>query len=653
MSERGVAEQLLDEHTARGGTVAGDPIELRPQQTLTPDGTGVVVLLELEALGIERVSTERSVQYIDHNLMQEDHKNADDHVFLRTAAARYGMWFSPAGNGISHVVHQERFGRPGQFLLGADSHTPAAGALGMLALGAGGLDVALAMAGEPVRLRRPEIWAIELVGELRPFVSAKDVALELLRRHGVTGGRGRILEYHGPGLAALSVMDRHVLCNMGTELGAVTSVFPSDEGVDAYLRAQGRPDATRRLVADAGARYDHHERLDLSSIQPLVALPSSPGNVVPVADVAGTPIGQAYLGSSANPGFRDLAVPARIVAASGRRVDPAVSFDVNPPSRRVLRSLIAAGDLLHLVQAGGRLHQTGCNGCVGMGQAPATGVGSIRTTPRNFPGRSGTAADRVFLASPETVVVSALAGRITDPRRFAEEANIDAPVVDEPPVTFDDDGDLVPPLEAGDVEVVRGPNIRPIPELDPLPSSLELPVLLVAGDDVSTDEILPAGTLATAFRANVPASAPFAFQRVDASYSERAERLASTAASSDHVVVGGHNFGQGSAREHAALVPRSLGLRVVVAISIARIYEQNLANFGVLPLVFTDPADHARLHVGAVLSFPDIHADLLGGRRVIGTVDGIEVILEHHLVDRQVDLVRIGGAINLWKQGGG
>ena len=396
--KKNVAQKLIAQHLVSGGMAPGDEIALGIDQSLTQDATGTLVMLELEAMGLERVRTELSAQYVDHNLLQEDHKNPDDHEFLRSACARFGVWYSRPGNGVSHPVHMQVFGKPGKTLVGSDSHTPAAGALGMLSFGAGGLEVALAMAGEPLHLVMPEIWGVRLEGRLPDWVSAKDVILELLRRHGVEGGRHRLIEYHGPGLAELSPMDRHVLANMGTELGATTTVFPSDDEIKRFLASEGRAEDWTEILADPGAGYDVEEVIDLSELEPLIAKPSSPGNVVPVREVEGAEIYQAYIGSSANPGYRDFAVPALMV--EGRAIAENVSFDANPASRQLLETLAAEGLLLHLVRAGARLHQAGCNGCIGMGQAPATGRKSLRTVPRNFPGRSGTKEDSVFLCSP-------------------------------------------------------------------------------------------------------------------------------------------------------------------------------------------------------------------------------------------------------------
>ena len=453
----------------------------------------------------------------------------------------------------------------------------------MLAIGAGGLTVALVLAGEPLYLTMPEIWGVRLVGELQPWVSAKDVILEMLRRHGTDGASGRLIEYHGPGVAALSVWDRHVIAHMGAEMGAVTSLFASDGEVRRYLTRQGRGDDWQHLAADTDAAYDHFSELDLGTVEPLVALPPSPGNVVPVAEVAGAEIHQAYIGSSANPSFRDLAVAAGIVA--GRAVHDRVSFDINPASREALGNLAAAGHVAALLRSGARLHQAGCNGCPGMGQAPAPGRISLRTVPRNFPGRSGTEDDLVYLVSPETAAASALTGVITDPRTLGAAP----PAAGEPDEWVTNHDLLVPPLpeaRARDVRLAKGPNHPALPHFDPLPERLTLPVLLKMGDDVSTDEILPAGPRVMPHWSNVARMSDFAFEGVDRSYPARAR------AAADHAVIAGHNYGQGSSREQAALAPRSLGLRIVIALSYARIHHENLALFGVLPLVFDDPDDY-------------------------------------------------------------
>jgi aconitate hydratase len=637
---RNVAQKLIEDHLAEGEPTPGNEIGLRIDHTLTQDATGTMVMLELEAMGLDRARAELSAQYVDHNLLQTDERNAEDHRFLQSACRRFGLWFSKAGNGVSHPTHMQRFGRPGLTMAGSDSHTCAAGCLGMFAVGVGGVEVALAIAGEPLYLTMPEIWGIELTGELPPWVSAKDVILEMLRRHDVKGGVHRVVEYHGPGLASLSAMDRHVIANMGAELGATTTVFPADDAVRDFLRAEGREDDFTELVADADATYDVTDQIDLSTLEPLVARPTSPGNVVPVREVEGTEISQAMVGSSANPGLRDFAIAAAMV--KGRQTGDAVSFDVNPSSRQIYEDLTRMGATFDLLGAGARLHQTGCLGCIGMGQAPAKGTNSLRTMPRNFPGRSGTPEDSVYLASPETAAASALTGALTDPRRWAAENGVDHPVLDLPARHSVNTSMLTPPLdadEAAGVELVKGPNISSLPDFDGLPDRLEVPVALKVGDNLSTDEISPAGAAALPFRSNVPELAAFTFRPVDPSYAERASDLA------DHAVVGGDNYGQGSSREHAAITPRYLGLRVVVARSYARIHWQNLANFGVLALEFDDPSEYDGIDQGDTLVLEGLHDALRDGREVRAQVGDRTVRLRHRLSPRQVDKVLAGGVI--------
>ena len=639
-----VAQKLIAAHLVSGEMTAGQEIALRFDQTLTQDATGTLVMLELDALGLDRARTEVSVQYVDHNLLQADSKNAEDHTFLRSACHRFGLWYSKPGNGVSHPTHMQRFGVPGKTLAGSDSHTPAAGSLGMLAIGLGGIEVAMAIAGEPVYVRMPEIWGVRLTGELPDWVSAKDVILEMLRRHGVKGGVNRIIEYHGPGLARLTAMDRHVIANMGAELGATTTVFPADEQVRAFLRAERRGDDFVELLADADATYDVTEEIDLSAVEPLIALPSSPGNVVTVREAAGRPVDQVVVGSSANPGFRDFAVVAAIV--SGRQTHPRVSFDINPSSRQILQDLTRSGATFALISAGARLHQSGCMGCIGMGQAPASGRNSLRTVPRNFPGRSGTPEDSVFLCSPETAAAAALTGEITDPRDLTQLFGIGFPHVESPAESSVNTAMLEPPLpeRADRAELVKGPNISSLPDFPPLPDSLEAPVVLKVGDDVSTDEILPAGARVLPYRSNIPALAEFTFAQLDEQYVERAH------ASGDggHIVVGGANYGQGSSREHAVIAPRYLGLRVVLAVSFARIHWQNLANFGVLALEFADPDDYRRIEQGDTLVLEGVRHTMSSGCTEIAVRNATrdqQYSTRHRLSDRQVAMLLAGGLI--------
>lgn len=640
MSEN-LARQLISAKLVHGRMEPGCEIGLRADQALLQDVLGTLVMLELEAMGGPVVRTSPSVQYIDHALIQADHLAADSHLFLKSACERFGVWYSGPGNGISHPVHMERFGVPGQSLVGCDSHTTAAGALGMLAIGAGGIEVAMAMAGEPLYVIMPEIWGIELVGRLPDWVSAKDVILELLRRHGVAGAKNCILEYYGEGVAHLSAMDRHVLANMGTEMGATTTVFPSDGITRDFLRVRGREAAWTPLAAQPGCHYDRCDRIDLSTLEPLIALPSSPGNVVAVREAAGQPVYQAYIGSSANPGYRDFAVVAHMLR--GRTIAEGVSLDVNPSSRQVLEMLAAAGLLADLIGVGARLHQAGCNGCIGMGQAPARGRNSLRTVARNFPGRSGTPEDRVFLCSPETAAASALRGVITDPRML----EMPYPRIDEPDPGRGNAAMFLPPARRTPGEtrppLLRTDNTPPLPPLEPLSTSLDLEVALCLEDNISTDDIIPAGNRVLPLWSNVFRTADFAFERIDSDYPRRARE---GRGGRGHAIVAGWNYGQGSSRENAALAPRLLGLRAVVAKSFARIHWQNLVCFGVVPLMFQDPDDAQRFAVGGGLRIDDLHAQLRRGRSIVADLDGRPLALRHELTRRQTDILVAGGVIN-------
>ena len=549
--------------------------------------------------------------------------------------------------GCPHPVHQQMFGEPGRTLLGSDSHTPSAGAIGMLAIGAGGLEVALAMAGEPFYFKMPKVWGIRLLGQLPDWVNAKDVILEMLRRHDVDGGVGYVLEYYGPGLESLSAMDRHVIANMGTELGATSTVFPSDHEVRRFLKSQGREEDWQEITADSAAEFDRHEEIDLTALEPLIAKPSSPGNVVPVREVAGKEIYQAYIGSSANPSYRDFALPATML--EGRSVHPRVSLDINPASRQTLAMLMRDGHLGALLQAGARLHQAGCNGCIGMGQAPATDKISLRTVPRNFPGRSGTREDKVYLCSPETAAASALTGVITDPRTI----DIDCPRVYEPdqtaPVQLRHFTAPLSMTDAIQVKLEKGPNIVSLPELEALPEDFDLEVLLKVGDDISTDEIMPAGAKVLPYRSNVPEISKFCFEIIDATYCERAQQ---TRESGGHAVIAANNYGQGSSREHAALAPRFLGLRLVLAKSFARIHWQNLVNFGVVPLRFDDPAAYDQLESGDRLQVSELRTQIKGSPlvRIECRNKGLSFHGRHDLSARQVEVLLAGGLINWVRQ---
>lgn len=625
--------------------IPGEMIGIRIDQTLTQDATGTLVMLELEAMGLQRARTEVSVQYVDHNMVQADHRNADDHLFLQSACERFGMWYSRPGNGVSHPVHMQHFGKPGKTLLGSDSHTPAAGSLGMLAIGAGGLDVAMAIAGHAFYLTMPKVWGVKLTGKLPDWVSAKDIILEMLRRHSVKAGLGHIIEYYGPGLDELSAMDRHVIANMGTELGATTTVFPSDKEVRTFLREHARADDWVELVPDEGADYDRHEEIDLSTLEPLIAKPSSPDAVVPVRELVGMPIYQSYIGSSANPGYRDFAIVAQMV--KGRKVPDQVSFDINPTSRQLLEELIDEGEMSHLIRAGGRLHQAGCNGCIGMGQAPASGKVSLRTVPRNFPGRSGTIEDQVYLCSPETAAASALTGVITDPR----ELGMSYPKVKIPKKHTLNKKMFVPPLpeeQALRVGLVKGPNIQALPSMDMLPDRLELPILLKVGDNISTDEIMPAGSRVLPYRSNIPKIAEFVFENIDPTYDRRAlERTPP----GNHAILAGDNYGQGSSREHAAIAPRYLGLRMVLAKGFARIHRMNLVNFGILPLIFSDPLLYDQLELNDVVVFENARKQLANSvneRTLILKVPKrkLTFTVTHNLFPRMIEVILAGGLTN-------
>jgi len=636
-----ITQKLIQAHLLSGNMIPGEEIALKVDQTLCQDATGTLVMLELEAMGLKQTKAEVSVQYVDHNLIQEDSKNPDDHLFLESAAKRFGFYYSGPGNGISHVVHMQNFGKPGKLLAGSDSHTCAGGSLGMLAIGSGGLEVAMAIAGYPLYIKMPRVFGVELSGKMPPWVSAKDIILCLLQRHGVEGGVGYIIEYFGDGLRHLSAMDRHVIANMGAELGATTSVFPSDEITKVFLEREERGADWIELIADDGADYDKIEFIDLSTLEPLIAQPSSPGDVVPVADLVGEPIYQAYIGSSANPGYRDYAMAAEIV--KGRTVKSPLSFDINPSSRTILEELIRDGYMGILIRAGARLHQAGCNGCIGMGQAPATGKNSLRTVPRNFPGRSGTLDDQVFLCSPETAAASALTGFITDPRTLDR----DYPVIAIPkrsilnPACFNDP---LPYEKAKHVALVKGPNIISLPQLSPLPETLRLPVLLKVGNNLSTDEISPAGAKVLPYRSNIPKISEFTFSMVDPGYVGRAKDHPD-----GHAIIAGENYGQGSSREHAALAPRYLGLHLVLAISFARIHWQNLINFGILPLVFKNPEDYRGIELFDVIEVTNLPS-ILEKNEFTVLVQGKPIVVCHTLSERQIEILFLGGLINWIKQ---
>ncbi len=641
-----VAEKIIENHLVSGTLKRGTPIAIKIDQTLTQDATGTMAYLEFEVIGLDRVRTELSVSYVDHNLLQTDFRNADDHRFLQSIAARYGLWFSRPGNGICHQVHLERFACPGKTLLGSDSHTPTAGGCTMVAIGAGGLDVAMAMAGKPFHLIMPKIIGVHLTGELPPWVSARDVALWMLRRLTVKGGLGKIIEYFGPGVKKLSVPDRATIANLGTEMGATTSVFPSDEITLAWLKAQGRDEVWQEILPDPDAVYDEIIELDLSTLEPLAACPSSPDNVKPVVELEGRPVAQVIVGSCANSSLRDLLVVAHTL--KGRKVHPEVSFEINPGSLQVLENLDALGALKELIHAGARIHQSGCLGCIGMGQAPATGTISLRTFTRNFPGRSGTKNDQVYLVSPEVAVAAAITGKITDPRKLGAY-----PAVDLPERFIINDALLLPPLpedEARKVEIIRGPNIVPLPQFDPLPEELCCRVLLKVGDNITTDHIMPAGAKILPLRSNLPAISQYVFAALDPEFAQKA--LALKEEGKWVAVVGGENYGQGSSREHAALAPRYLGVRAKLAKSFARIHKANLINFGILPVTFVQPEDYEKISSGDELIFKRVRQALEEGWEELeieikgkGTISG-----RLELTERDREIILAGSLLNLAKE---
>tara|TARA_B110000503_G_scaffold55458_1_gene89011 strand:- start:17207 stop:19153 length:1947 start_codon:yes stop_codon:yes gene_type:complete len=647
MKLQNVSQKLISSHLISGEMTPGSEIGLKIDQVLLQDATGTLVMLELEAFNLNKIKPEVAVQYVDHNLLQTDYKNMDDHLFLKSAAARFGYWFSRSGNGISHVVHMERFGRPGKTLLGSDSHTPAGGSIGMLAIGTGGLDVAMASAGEPYFVKMPKVMGIKLVGKLPNWVSAKDIILEMLRRYDVTGGRGYILEYYGPGLKSLSAWDRHVIANMGTETGATTSVFPSDKITREFLRQEGREDEWIKLEADEGATYDLNIEIDLTTLEPLIALPGSPGNVVSVKEVSGLKINQVVIGSSANPGLRDFWMASQIV--KNQVISPDVSLDINPSSRQVLENLTEMGALGPLIAAGGRLHQSGCMGCIGMGQAPATNTISIRTMPRNFPGRSGTLDDQVYLCSPETAIAAAITGKITDPRDLELRMNFRYPKWEEPTQIKINKKLLIAPTKASS-ELLKGPNIKTLPDFEELQDVLEIPILLKMGDDISTDGILKAGADVLPLRSNIPELSKYAYYAIDQSFYDRA--IQNQKEHTGFCVIAGENYAQGSSREHAALSPRYLGQKFAIAKSYARIGWQNLINFGIIPFEFKNTSDWDKLAQDDILRIEGLRTAIQNRDSITAIVVGknIKIPLEYNISERQVAHILKGGIINFVKQ---
>jgi aconitate hydratase len=634
---KNLVTKILEDHMVEGSLDPGEEVGLRIDQTLLQDATGTMACLQFERMGVDRVQVDLAVQYVDHNVIQLDFKNPDDHRFLQGFAAKYGIHYSRPGNGICHYLHVERFARPGATLVGADSHTTSSGALGTIAIGAGGLDVALVMAGQPFQTPAPKVVGVELTGALSDWVTPKDVILELLKRRGVRGGLGRIFEFYGSGVANIDVTGRTTICNMIAELGATTGVFPSDERTREWLRMQQREEDFVELSADAGADYDEREHIELNELEPLIAKPHSPGNVVPVSEVAGTKAAQVCIGSSVNSGFEDLAVAAAVLRDES--VSPGLVMTVTPGSRQILDSIAATGVYTDLVRAGARMLEPVCGPCVGMGQAPPSDSVSIRTFNRNFPGRSGTMTDQVYLTSPTTAVATALRGAITDPRELGEYPDLpEAPA--NPAV---DDRQILapaPPEEASGIEIIRGPNIEPPPEAPELPDSLACTVTIVVEDDISTGDLAPDGVEVMSFRSNVPEIAKFTFRRFDPEYHGRAQEMA------PGLIVGGHNYGQGSSREHAALAPLHLGIRAVIAKSFARIHRRNLISQGILPLCFEDESDYDKFELGQVWELQGIRDRLKKGDVEVSLKkEDDEVTLLAEYSQRERDILLAGGIL--------
>ncbi len=634
MEKKTLSQKILEQHLVIGKPIPDEKVGIRIDHTLTQDATGTMVYLEFEKMGINKVRTELSVSYVDHNLLQTDFKNMDDHLFLQTCSARYGLYFSKPGNGISHQVHFERFGIPGKTMLGSDSHTCTGGGMGMIAIGAGGLDVALAMAGEPYHLKYPKTFGVKLTGKLQDWVSGKDVILEMLRRHSVKGGVGYIIEYFGPGVKTLSATDRATIANMGAELGATTTIFPSDIQTKRYLQSQGRGDAWVELKADQGAKYDKLDEINLSELEPLIACPSSPDNVKKVKDVEGTPVDQCITGSSVNSSFRDLMIVCKVL--ENKKIHSRVSFEINPGSIQVLENIAAKGGIVSLLNAGVRIQQSGCLGCIGMGQSPASGAVSLRTFPRNFPGRSGTKDDIIYLCSPETAVAAGIFGEIRDPRNLGNY-----PRVSNPKKYILNDSMIIPPTSHPEkVEIKRGPNIISFPDFEELPESLVCKVILKTGDNITTDHIMPAGNTVLPLRSNIPEISKFVYNQVDPEFPDKAKGAGNAA------VIGGENYGQGSSREHAAIAPRYLGVRVKIVKSFARIHYSNLVNFGIIPLLFEDWEDYNFIKEGDVIKLPKVREEILKENHVTIEINGRTIRTKIDLSEGERNAIASGGLVN-------
>ena len=635
-----VATKILSDHIVAGEMTPGSEIGIRIDSTLTQDATGTMAYLQFEALDVPRVRTKRSVSYVDHNTLQTGFENADDHAYLQSVASKYGIYFSRPGNGICHQVQLERFDIPGQTLLGSDSHTPTAGGLGVLAIGAGGLDVAAAMAGQPFYLPMPKICQIKLSGSLQPWVSAKDVILEVLRILGVKGGVGKIIEYGGEGVKSLSATDRATITNMGAELGATTSIFPSDEITRHYLSSQNREGDWREILPDPDAHYDEVIEIDLSKLEPMIARPHSPENVVKVSEIAGTKVNQVAIGSCTNSSIRDLMIVAG--ALKGKMVHPDVSLVISPGSRQVFQMISENGALTDLISAGARILESACGPCIGMGQSPKTNAVSIRTFNRNFEGRSGTKSAQVYLASPEVAVAAAIFGEITDPRKLGEAVTFTAPAK----YATDDRMILSPSDTPNDVTIVRGPNIQPLPRNTAMAKKIEGKILLKVGDNITTDDIMPAGSKILPLRSNVPAISEYVFAAKDPEFTKRAKALGGG------LILGGENYGQGSSREHAALAPMYLGVKAVIAKSFARIHRQNLINFGILPLKLANPADYDAINQLDDIEIAETAATLKRGDSKFTMLDktaGKSIELTTDLSKREQEIILAGGRLNFIK----
>ena len=638
-----IAQKIIRDHLVHGDMTPGSEIALKIDQTLTQDATGTMAYLEFETMGIPRVKTELSVAYVDHNTLQSGFENADDHRYLQTVAKKHGVHFSRPGNGICHQVHLERFGKPGKTLIGSDSHTPTGGGIGMLAFGAGGLDVAVAMGGGAYYITMPKMFKVNLTGKLRPYVTAKDISLELLRILSVKGGVGAIIEWGGPGIAELSVPERATITNMGTELGATTSIFPSDEVTRKFLAAEGREEAYVPLSSDPDAVYDRIIDIDLDQLKPMIACPHSPDNVVSVDSLKGTKVDQVCIGSCTNSSLFDMLKVAAML--KGKTVSPNVSLSISPGSKQVLSMLAECGALTDILASGARVLECACGPCIGMGFSPNSGGVSLRTFNRNFLGRSGTKDAQVYLVSPETAVAAALTGEITDPMTFGPMPEITMPEA----FRIDDSAVLAPATaeEAVNVEVLRGPNIKEFPKSKPFADSLEANLVLKVGDNITTDHIMPAGSKILPYRSNIPFLSKFCFEVCDPAFPERAK------AAGDGIIVGGSNYGQGSSREHAALVPMYLGIRCVIAKSFARIHVANLINPGILPLTFQNPEDYDNLEQDAVLRLDNIPAGMAAGQIVVtDTTTGKSFNAICNLTQRQQAILLAGGLLNYTREGG-